>query len=51
MELFLFWLIFAIIVGVWAGSWGRSGFGFFILAVILSPVVTGIILLIAGKKK
>ena len=49
MEIFIFWFIFAIIVGVWAGNWGRSGFGYFILSVILSPILSAFILLISGK--
>ena len=50
MEIFIFWFIFAIIVAVWAGNWGRSGFGYFILSVILSPLLSAFILLISGKK-
>ena len=58
MEIFIFWFIFAIIVGVWAGNWGRSGFGYFMLSIILSPILSAFILLISckldggtGKKK
>lgn len=50
MEIFIFWFIFAIIVAVWAGNWGRSGFGYFLLSVILSPLLSAIILLVSGKK-
>lgn len=49
MEIFIFWFIFAVIVAVWAGNWGRSGFGFFILSVILSPILSAFILLLKGK--
>lgn len=50
MEIFLFWFILAIFIGVWAGNWGRSGFGYFLLSIILSPLIAGIILLISGTK-
>src|SRR5688572_13922941 len=39
MEFFLFWLLFAIVVGVVASSRGRSGFGWFLLAVVISPLL------------
>lgn len=51
MEIFIFWLVFAILVGVWAGNWGRSGFGYFLLAALLSPLLGALILLVAGKKQ
>lgn len=50
MEIFLFYFLFVVIVSVWAGSWGRSGFGYFLLSVILSPIIAGIILLISGRR-
>ena len=51
MEIFLFWIFLAILVGVVASNWGRSGFGYFLLAVLLSPLLGGIILLAAGKNE
>ena len=50
MEIFLFWFIISIIVGVWAGNQGRSGFGYFLLSIILSPIIAGLILLLSGSK-
>lgn len=44
--IFIFWLVFAILVGVFASSKGRSGVGFFFLAVLLSPLIAFIIALI-----
>jgi hypothetical protein len=41
-----FWLIVAILVGVYASSKGRSGVGFFFLAVLLSPLIAFIIALV-----
>jgi uncharacterized membrane protein YiaA len=50
MEIFFFWLILAVLIGVWASNRGRSGFGYFLLAAILSPLIGALILLIAGPK-
>jgi hypothetical protein len=44
MEIFVFWVLFAIIVGVAAGSRGRSGWGWFFLAVLISPLLAIILL-------
>ena len=43
MEWFLFWLVFAVVVGVIAGSRGRSGVGWFFISVLISPLL-GLIL-------
>ncbi|UAA39745.1 hypothetical protein KIH87_05130 [Paraneptunicella aestuarii] len=43
--IFVFWLIFAILVGFYASSKGRSGIGFFIIAIVLSPLIGFIIAL------
>jgi hypothetical protein len=46
MNIFVFWLLLALVVGIAAGSRGRSGFGWFILAVILSPLIGLILVLV-----
>jgi len=49
MELLLWtsvWAIVAIVVGVVANSRGRSGLGFFVLALLLSPVLALAVLLL-----
>src|SRR5262245_57853135 len=46
MEIFILWLLLAIVVGIAARARGRSGFAFFILAVILSPLIGLIIVLV-----
>lgn len=46
MELFTLWFIGAIVVGIVAGSRGRSGFGYFLLSMLLSPVI-GLVLAVA----
>lgn len=49
MEIAIFWLILALVVGVAAGSRGRSGFGWFLIAILLSPLIAIIILLVLPK--
>ena len=51
MEFFLLWFGFAVAVGFLAAKWERSGFGWFLLACVLSPLLAGIFLLIAGNAK
>jgi hypothetical protein len=46
MEILLGWFVFAVLVGVAAGSRGRSGFGWFILSCLISPLI-GILILLA----
>jgi hypothetical protein len=40
MEVIIFWLIASIIVGVIASSRGRSGGGWFLLSLLISPLLT-----------
>lgn len=51
MEIFLVWFGLAIAVGFLASKYGRSGFGWFILACFISPLLAGIFLMIAGNTK
>jgi hypothetical protein len=46
MEIFIGWLIFAIVVAVAANARGRSGVGWFVLSVLLSPLVGLILVLV-----
>jgi Na+/H+-dicarboxylate symporter len=48
ISFFIFWLALSIIAGVIAGNKGRSGFGFFLLAALLSPLI-GIIAALVAK--
>ena len=43
MEWVLFWLMFAIVVGIIANSRNRSGIGWFFLSVLITPIL-GLIL-------
>jgi len=46
----LCWLILAVIVGVGANTRGREGGGWFLLAVIISPLLAGLLLLALPRK-
>jgi uncharacterized membrane protein YiaA len=43
MGFFFVWIVFAVLVGVYAANKGRSGPGFFFLSLILSPLIGFII--------
>lgn len=43
MDLFLFWFLFSVVVGIAASSRGRSGFGWFVLAMLISPLLAVIL--------
>lgn len=45
MEVAIVWLLLALVVGVAASGRGRSGFGWFVLAVVLSPLIAGLLVL------
>jgi hypothetical protein len=47
----IIWLILAFVLGVAAERRGRSGFGWFLLALLLSPVITGILLAVFPDKR
>lgn len=49
MELIIFWSIAAVVVAVIAANRGRSGFGWFLLAMLISPLLAGILVLALGK--
>jgi uncharacterized membrane protein YiaA len=45
------WLLLAILIGVWAANRGRSGFGYFVLALLLSPLIGFIIVAVIGPSR
>lgn len=51
MEIAIFWFIFAVICGIFAGQRGRSGFGYFVLAILISPLLCFILIAVLGAKK
>ncbi len=50
MEYVVGWVVLAVIVGVAASGRGRSGFGWFLLSLLLSPLI-GIVLVYVLPKK
>ena len=48
MAFFFFWFVFALLVGLFANSRGLSGFLFFVISCIVSPLSGFILVLIAG---
>jgi hypothetical protein len=46
MELFAFWAIFSVVIGVGANARGRSALGWFLLALLISPLLALILLLV-----
>jgi len=51
MEIFILWLFLSIVAGIIASNKGRSGFGFFLLSVLLSPLIGIIAALVAGENR
>lgn len=48
MELIAVWVVLCLIVAVAARDRGRSGPGWFILAVVISPLLAGLLVLVMG---
>jgi hypothetical protein len=51
MEVLIVWLVLSVLVGVWAGGRGRSGFGYFALSIVLSPLIGFLIVAATGNLK
>ena len=51
MELFIIWLFLSGVAAVIASKKGRSGIGFFLLSIILSPLVGIIAAVVAGENR
>ena len=49
MDILIFLVIFSALIGYWANNWGRNGWLWFFIAVLISPLVTSIILLFMGR--
>ena len=46
MEIATFWFFGALIVGIIASAKGRSGFGYFLVSLFLTPILIGILVLV-----
>ena len=51
MEWIVFWFAVAIVVGMYASSKGRSGFGYFLLSCLLSPIIGFLFAAIASPNR
>ena len=49
MDILIFLVIFSALIGYWANNWGRNGWLWFVIAVLISPLITSIILLFMGR--
>jgi len=49
MEIFFLWIVFSVLVGVWANSLGRSVGWAIVGSLLLSPVIVGLYYLIVGS--
>ena len=49
MDIIIFLIIFSALIGYWASNWGRNGWLWFFVAVLISPLITAIILLVMGR--
>lgn len=51
MEVFIGWFVFSVVVGVIASSRGRSGIGWTLLALLLSPLIIGLLVIVLPSKR
>ena len=49
MDILIFLVIFSALIGYWANNWGRNGWLWFFIAVLVSPLITAVILLFMGR--
>ena len=49
MDILIILIIFSALVGYWANNWGRSGWLWFFIALLVSPLITAVILLFMGR--
>jgi len=51
VDIFLLWLVCSIAVGVLANGMRRSGYGWCLLALLISPLIAGILVFALGPAK
>lgn len=49
MDIILIAVLFSALVGYWANNWGRNGWLWFFIALLVSPLITAVILLFMGR--
>lgn len=49
IAVIVLWIVFALLVGLLANNYGRDGKLYFLIALLLSPLISLIIVLIIGK--
>jgi hypothetical protein len=49
-ELFILWLALAIIVAILASKRGRSGILWFLISVVISPLIAGLLVLVLSNQ-
>jgi hypothetical protein len=51
MEYLIVWILLSVVVGVGANTRGRNGFGWFLLSLVISPLLAGLFLLASPQQK
>ena len=49
ITVIIFLAFFAVLIGIWANNWGRSGLGWGFGALLFSPLLAALVLLVVGK--
>ncbi len=49
MDIILIAVVFSALIGYWANNWGRSGWLWFLIALLISPLLTSITLFFMGR--
>ncbi len=44
-----FWIVFSVLIGALASSWGRNGLGYFAGSLVISPLLAVLVLLAQGR--
>jgi hypothetical protein len=49
MDILIIAVILSALIGYWANNWGRNGWLWFVIALFVSPLISGVVLLIMGR--
>ena len=49
MDIIILLVIFSALIGYWANNYGRNGWLWFFIALLISPLITSIVLLFMGR--